>query len=116
MNYTVAPDKNACILIKDFEWENSPVNFDNVINAFLSLLQVATFKGWIGIIGDAVDSRVSPLHTFPVFTTDEAVLLRFSFSLSLPLSFSPSHYRILMQCTRLHRQPRIGLVVSLLCV
>lgn len=51
-------NRNACIE-KHYEWTNEPVNFDNVIEAYLSLLQVATFKGWIQIIRDAVDSRVS---------------------------------------------------------
>lgn len=37
---------------------NSPVNFDNVFNAYFSLIQVATFKGWIRIIRDATDARV----------------------------------------------------------
>lgn len=44
---------------KQYGWANGPVNFDNVIEAYLSLLQVATFKGWIRLIEDAVDSRVS---------------------------------------------------------
>ncbi|XP_031630611.1 sodium channel protein para-like [Contarinia nasturtii] len=48
--------RNTCI-DKHYEWTNSAVNFDNVIEAYLSLLQVATFKGWIRVIQDAVDSR-----------------------------------------------------------
>lgn len=54
----------------NYEWTNSPVNFDNVIEAYLSLLQVATFKGWIRLIQDAVNSRVSHtpiIYTFPVY-------------------------------------------------
>lgn len=100
VNYILVPDnndKNVCLSKGTNEWIGSPVNFDNVINGFISLLQVATFKGWVGIIGDAVDSRVSPLHTFPVFflTTDKAVRLRFLFSLSLTLALPAlliSHY------------------------
>ncbi|XP_048201255.1 sodium channel protein type 7 subunit alpha [Perognathus longimembris pacificus] len=38
-------------------WENAKLNFDNVGNGFLSLLQVATFNGWIDIMNSAVDSR-----------------------------------------------------------
>lgn len=40
-------------------WQNAFMNFDNVIDAFLTLFEVSTFKGWIGVIDDAVDSRVS---------------------------------------------------------
>lgn len=70
--------RNTCIDKghQDYEWTNSPVNFDNVIEAYLSLLQVATFKGWV--IQGAVDSRVSillHLYTFPVYT--QTILLRF---------------------------------------
>lgn len=67
------PDREKCLANKDYEWTNSPVNFDNVIDAYLSLLQVATFKGWIRLIQDAVDSRVShySIYTFFQFTTDK---------------------------------------------
>lgn len=40
---------------KNYSWVNSKINFDNVINAYLALLQVATFKGWIEIMADAAD-------------------------------------------------------------
>ena len=32
------------------------INFDNVGLAYLSLFQIATFKGWMDIMDDAVDS------------------------------------------------------------
>ncbi|NXJ79946.1 SCN2A protein, partial [Trogon melanurus] len=38
-------------------WQNVKVNFDNVGAGYLSLLQVATFKGWMEIMYAAVDSR-----------------------------------------------------------
>ncbi|KAG8447011.1 hypothetical protein GDO86_014453, partial [Hymenochirus boettgeri] len=38
-------------------WVNVKVNFDNVGLGYLSLLQVATFKGWMDIMYAAVDSR-----------------------------------------------------------
>ncbi|XP_043849552.1 sodium channel protein type 9 subunit alpha-like [Dromiciops gliroides] len=41
----------------DVEWKNAKVNFDNVGNGYLSLFQIATFKGWIDIMYSAVDSR-----------------------------------------------------------
>ncbi|XP_042730541.1 sodium channel protein type 2 subunit alpha-like isoform X4 [Lagopus leucura] len=41
----------------DVQWKNVKVNFDNVGAGYLSLLQVATFKGWMEIMYAAVDSR-----------------------------------------------------------
>ncbi|XP_066531401.1 sodium channel protein type 4 subunit alpha B [Hoplias malabaricus] len=41
----------------DVRWVNAKVNFDNVGMGYLSLLQVATFKGWMDIMYAAVDSR-----------------------------------------------------------
>ncbi|XP_023562398.1 sodium channel protein type 9 subunit alpha isoform X1 [Octodon degus] len=40
----------------DVRWKNLKVNFDNVGLGYLSLLQVATFKGWMDIMYAAVDS------------------------------------------------------------
>ncbi|XP_028927942.1 sodium channel protein type 9 subunit alpha isoform X1 [Ornithorhynchus anatinus] len=40
----------------DVRWKNVKVNFDNVGAGYLSLLQVATFKGWMDIMYAAVDS------------------------------------------------------------
>lgn len=40
---------------KNYTWSNSRINFDNVVNAYLALLQVATFKGWVEIMADAAD-------------------------------------------------------------
>ena len=33
------------------------MNFDHVGYAYLSLFQVATFKGWLPIMADATDAR-----------------------------------------------------------
>ncbi|XP_069760955.1 sodium channel protein type 4 subunit alpha A [Narcine bancroftii] len=41
----------------EVRWVNLKVNFDNVGQGYLSLLQVATFKGWMDIMYAAVDSR-----------------------------------------------------------
>ncbi|XP_067265956.1 sodium channel, voltage-gated, type I-like, alpha isoform X3 [Chanodichthys erythropterus] len=38
-------------------WRTLKINFDNVGNGYLALLQVATFKGWMPIMYAAVDSR-----------------------------------------------------------
>ena len=50
------PDKDAC-LEHNLTWVNSVMNFDHVGRAYLSLFEVAIFKGWITIMYDAVDSR-----------------------------------------------------------
>jgi hypothetical protein len=42
---------------KNYTWVNAPINFDNVLQAYLALFQVATFKGWMDIMYAAVDSR-----------------------------------------------------------
>ncbi|XP_037081523.1 sodium channel protein para-like isoform X2 [Pollicipes pollicipes] len=42
---------------ENMKWVNSDMNFDHVGFAYLSLFQVATFKGWIQIMADATDAR-----------------------------------------------------------
>ena len=41
----------------DRHWVNAEMNFDHVGYAYLSLFQVATFKGWTIIMADATDAR-----------------------------------------------------------
>ncbi|MBN3271579.1 SC4AA protein, partial [Polyodon spathula] len=58
----VVNNKTQCLeLIEqnftEVRWMNMKVNFDNVGMGYLSLLQVATFKGWMDIMYAAVDSR-----------------------------------------------------------
>ncbi|XP_053401964.1 sodium channel protein type 4 subunit alpha B-like isoform X1 [Mercenaria mercenaria] len=55
LNATIVPNQTECIA-QNYTWVNSKINFDNVVNAYLALFQVATYKGWIGIIKDSVDS------------------------------------------------------------
>jgi hypothetical protein len=52
----VIPDRDAC-LVGNHSWVNSGINFDHVGAAYIALFQVATFKGWMGILQDSVDSR-----------------------------------------------------------
>ncbi|XP_043851194.1 sodium channel protein type 9 subunit alpha-like [Dromiciops gliroides] len=40
----------------DVQWKNAKANFDNVGNGYLSLLQLATFQGWLDIMYAAVDA------------------------------------------------------------
>ncbi|XP_076332235.1 sodium channel protein para-like isoform X1 [Tachypleus tridentatus] len=56
INSTYVPNVDACAA-KNLTWENPLINFDNVLNAYLALFQVATFKGWVGIMNSAIDSK-----------------------------------------------------------
>ncbi|XP_018093178.2 sodium channel protein type 4 subunit alpha isoform X2 [Xenopus laevis] len=56
----VVNNRSECLALNNTEqvrWVNVKVNFDNVGLGYLSLLQVATFKGWMDIMYAAVDSR-----------------------------------------------------------
>ncbi len=62
VDFRLIPNRNVCLSekaanITNVDWVNSAMNFDHVGKAYLSLFQVATFKGWIGIMNDATDSR-----------------------------------------------------------
>ena len=53
------PDRLTCLALNQ-SWVNSEVHFDHVGMAYLALFQVATWKGWIQIMNDAIDvARVS---------------------------------------------------------
>ncbi|KQS30162.1 uncharacterized protein Dere_GG19319, isoform O [Drosophila erecta] len=56
LSHEIIPNRNACES-ENYTWVNSAMNFDHVGNAYLCLFQVATFKGWIQIMNDAIDSR-----------------------------------------------------------
>lgn len=56
LSHEIIPDRNTCEA-ENYTWENSKMNFDHVGKAYLCLFQVATFKGWIQIMNDAIDSR-----------------------------------------------------------
>nr|AMD09816.1 sodium channel alpha subunit [Acartia hudsonica] len=57
LSHEIVPDVRACLAENNTEWVNSPINFDNVGNAYICLFQTATFKGWIPIMSNSVDSR-----------------------------------------------------------
>ncbi|ETE61603.1 Sodium channel protein type 4 subunit alpha A, partial [Ophiophagus hannah] len=56
ISHLIVPFKNVCETLDYARWRNVKVNFDNVGAGYLSLLQVATFKGWMEIMYAAVDS------------------------------------------------------------
>ena len=55
-NKDVVPNKTVCLDLPGGVWVNPYISFDNVGIAYLSLFQIATFKGWMDIMDDAVDS------------------------------------------------------------
>jgi len=63
VDYDLIPNKAVC-LHNNLTWLNSPMNFDHIGNAYLSLFQVATFRGWLNIMRDATDSTEVICHTF----------------------------------------------------
>ncbi|CAF3763063.1 unnamed protein product [Rotaria sp. Silwood1] len=62
-------------LNNNFTWENSRVNFDNVVNGYLALFQVATFKGWVEIMADATDAK--EIDVQPEFEHNVYILVYF---------------------------------------
>uniref|UniRef100_A0AAY4E2A8 Sodium channel protein n=1 Tax=Denticeps clupeoides TaxID=299321 RepID=A0AAY4E2A8_9TELE len=59
----------------DVRWVNLKVTYDNVGMGYLSLLQVATFKGWMDIMYGAVDSR--DINEQPVYEANLYMYLYF---------------------------------------
>nr|XP_054933091.1 sodium channel protein para-like isoform X3 [Dermacentor andersoni] len=56
LNSSYIANRKACEA-NNYTWDNPMINFDNVLNAYLALFQVATFKGWTDIMDNAIDSR-----------------------------------------------------------
>jgi len=54
-NHEIIPNKTVCLNETGALWVNPRITFDNVPMAYLALFQVATFKGWIDIMDDAID-------------------------------------------------------------
>ncbi|KAB0360458.1 hypothetical protein FD754_004614 [Muntiacus muntjak] len=67
-------NRSACLALmnvsQNVRWKNLKVNFDNVGLGYLSLLQVATFKGWMDIMYAAVDSvnvNKQPIYEYNLY-------------------------------------------------
>uniref|UniRef100_A0A4W3K8K7 Sodium channel protein n=1 Tax=Callorhinchus milii TaxID=7868 RepID=A0A4W3K8K7_CALMI len=56
---TIINNRSDCDAYKDigYQWVNSEINFDNILTAYMALLQVATFEGWLEIMANAADTR-----------------------------------------------------------
>ncbi|XP_008047620.1 sodium channel protein type 11 subunit alpha, partial [Carlito syrichta] len=74
INYSIIANRNQCES-NNLYWDNPKVNFDNVGKAYLALLQVATFKGWMDIMYAAVDSRGKEQQ--PAFENNSIMYLYF---------------------------------------
>ena len=66
-NITVCVEKNGTAEFGELYWNNNLMHFDNVLWGYLSLMQVATFKGWAYILYAAADMNgvSSVLIAFP---------------------------------------------------
>jgi TRAP-type C4-dicarboxylate transport system permease small subunit len=49
-------DKLECF-DKGGSWVNKNFNFDNVVNAIVTLFVISTTEGWIDLMSDGIDSR-----------------------------------------------------------
>ena len=70
----IVPNVQTCLDENDTEWVNSAITFDHVGHAYISLFQVATFKGWLEIMYDAIDSKEVGING-PHSSTTELYLL-----------------------------------------
>ncbi|CAJ1075533.1 sodium channel protein type 4 subunit alpha B [Xyrichtys novacula] len=73
-------NKTECLTLiqqnfTEVRWKNIKINFDNVGMGYLSLLQVATFKGWMEIMYAAVDS--SDVEAQPMYEANLYMYLYF---------------------------------------
>ncbi|XP_053203618.1 sodium channel protein para-like isoform X3 [Panonychus citri] len=71
-NKTICDQHNETL-----EWYTPMVNFDHVLNGYLSLFQVATFKGWTIIMDHAIDSR--EVNQQPIYENSILMYLYFVF-------------------------------------
>ncbi|XP_078264762.1 sodium channel protein type 4 subunit alpha-like [Rhinoraja longicauda] len=55
----IVNNRSECEANEDigYQWVNPKINFDNVLAAYMALLQVATFEGWLEIMANAADTR-----------------------------------------------------------
>ncbi|XP_060708070.1 sodium channel protein 60E-like [Hemiscyllium ocellatum] len=56
---SIVNNRSECNAYQDlgYQWVNPKINFDNVLAAYMALLQVATFEGWLEIMANAADTR-----------------------------------------------------------
>ena len=55
----MVPSREVCCeksATANYSWINTTPNFDNVLEGYLALFQIATFEGWMELMRSAVDS------------------------------------------------------------
>lgn len=72
---SIVPNVNVCNSNPNYTWVNTNVNFDNVANALLAVMEMATFQGWVSIMNNAVDSVSIGMQ--PVYQYQQAYYLYF---------------------------------------
>jgi voltage-gated sodium channel type II alpha len=55
-SHEIIPNRTVCEAEIGAKWANSRITFDNAGFAYLALFQIATFKGWLDIMNDSIDS------------------------------------------------------------
>ncbi|KAL5022052.1 hypothetical protein ScPMuIL_001207 [Solemya velum] len=55
LSHTVVANKSQCLQMNQ-TWMTDKINFDDVLNGYLALFQVATFEGWMEVMAAAIDS------------------------------------------------------------
>uniref|UniRef100_A0A3Q2Z9U3 Voltage-dependent L-type calcium channel subunit alpha n=1 Tax=Hippocampus comes TaxID=109280 RepID=A0A3Q2Z9U3_HIPCM len=61
--------------VRQREWTNSELNFDNIFNGMLALFTISTFEGWPKILYKAIDSNVEDQG--PVYNNRVAISIFF---------------------------------------
>lgn len=59
VDWKLVPNKEVCCqkaVTHGYSWVNTVSNYDNVFEGYLSLLQVATFEGWMELMSYSVDA------------------------------------------------------------
>ena len=64
LDHKLVPNRSVCEQNPKYLWKNSNVNFDNSLNGFLPLFQVATFEGWMEVMRDAIDATKVRFYIF----------------------------------------------------
>uniref|UniRef100_A0AAQ5XGP7 Voltage-dependent L-type calcium channel subunit alpha n=1 Tax=Amphiprion ocellaris TaxID=80972 RepID=A0AAQ5XGP7_AMPOC len=61
--------------VREREWTNSELNFDNILNGMLALFTISTFEGWPKLLYKAIDSNLE--DTGPVYNNRVAISVFF---------------------------------------
>lgn len=65
VNHTIVENRSMCLSHPDnYTWENSPINFDNVANAYLALFQVVS--SLVQFQDKGFDARIRVYNVFTI--------------------------------------------------